>query len=263
MVRLPYPITFSSNKSLIMIRIGINESIFIADAAFDATNYRLKITFEETGGTKYASMFARMNAAEAVENLPTRDITLFAPMKPDDEDAKGNKRTLEQKVKMVNSNLTATKAQLLHILYGYLPKAEAVLPMFDGLAIDENNYSTQIVKEEIFKGVFKNLATGFIAKIKPFLNKSEEQYLFRLLLVRQSPEKNFATLRSVNIIENPFWESMSVPKASSQLAFTPGEIKDGLDNDLPVSRSDADKKATSQPTGQQPPAQTAKDIFGA
>jgi len=243
-----------------MIRIGINENIFFAGAELDEANARLKLTFEEAGGTKYKSAFAMMEAEEAVENLPTRDIILFAPMKPDDEDAKGNKRTIEQKVKSVQGQLTAVKAQLLHIMYGYMPKAEAALTMFDGLPINEENYSTQLITEPVFKGAFKNLAKGFITKMRPFFAKPD--LLFRLLLVRQSPEKNFATLRSVNIAENPFWESMEIPKEKSQLAFTIAEMKDGLDNDIPVSRKDADTKGGAKQNTPTTPTQTAKDIFG-
>lgn len=243
-----------------MIKIGINNDIFINTAAFEPENTRLRITFEENGGTKYASVFDRMNADEAVESLPTRDIMLFAPQEPDEKDGRGNKRTEEQKVNLINSNLTTLKAQLLHILTGYMTTADAKLNLYEGLNIDANNYNTQIVKKEVFLGVAKNMFTQFIVKMKPFFGDTSK--LFRLLLVRQDVTNAYPTLRRKYINENPFWEPMEVKAEESKLKFTVYEIKDGLDNDLPVSKKDADKAGKSSGAADDKPL-TAEGVFGA
>lgn len=244
-----------------MIRVGINESVFIRDAKLETETTRLRITFEEDGPVKYANAFERMNAEDAVEHLPTRDILLFPTIPPDEKDAKGNMRTLEQKVGMINSSHTSLKAQLRSILMGYMTSKDATLDLYAGLNIDANNFNERIILKENVIGVCKNMFLQFIQKMQPFL-LGEASAKFRLLLVRQNAANNFPTLRSNYVTENPFWEPMEIKKEESKVTFTPYEIKEGLDNDLPASRKDADKtKGRSSDKGGEP-ARTAEDVFG-
>lgn len=247
-----------------MIKIGINQGIFIAAAAYepatDKSNARLRITFEENAGVKYANAFDRMNADEAVESLPTRDIVIFAPSKPLEKDGRGNARTQEQKVNMINLDLTSTKAILLHLLGGYMTAKDAVLKLYDGIAIDGSNYNDQIIKEPIYQAVFKNMADQFIAKLKAANVFGATDKLFRLLLVRQDAANAFPTFRKRHVTENPFWEPMEIDEKASQVHFTEYEIQSGLNSDLPVKKSQADKPADQSGGGQAP--LTAAGVFG-
>jgi len=244
------------------IKIGINENIFIAGAVYepatDKVNATLKITFEEAGVTKYANAFERLNADEAVETLPTREVVIFAPSKPLEKDQRGNTRTEEQKANVIMADITSTKAILLHLESGYMTSKEARLELYDGIDINGNNFNEKITQEPIANAIFKNMADQFIAKMKPFFGKSDK--LFRLLLVRQDVAKNFPAFRKKNITENPFWEPMEVKKEESKVAFTPYEIEGGLTHDLPVSKKGADK-TKDQPNGGQAPL-TAEGVFG-
>lgn len=243
-----------------MIKIGINENIFLKGIAYDATKNWCTITFEEAGGIKYASTFDRMNADTAVESLPTRDLRIFCPLEPFKEDAKKNPRTLQQRVGDINNSLMSIKAIYLHLLYGYMTEKEAALTnMYANLGIDANNYDTLIVQPEVFTKAFKQMSEQFIEKATPVLGKEDK--LFRLLLVRQDAANAFPTFRKKYIVENPFWESMTIPKEQSKVAFTDYELKEGLNLDIPASRSDADKKGTTQ--GKQGDAPlTPEGVFG-
>jgi hypothetical protein len=244
-----------------MIKIGINENIFIRDAKYNAENNRLTITFEESGGTKYASVFDRLNADEAVETLPTRELILFCPMEPKAKIGEKD-RTLEQRMNAITGDITSVKAILQHIMGGYMTKDEFKFDMYENIpTIDANSYPAEIIKVPIFTQVFKNMCTQFIEKMKPYLG--DETKLFRLLLVRQDANNAFPTFRRKYIKENPFYESMEIPKESSKVMFTPYELKEGLDSDIPATRSDADKKGGDNKgnnSGAGP--MTAANVFG-
>lgn len=245
-----------------MIKIGINKGIFIAGASYepatDKVGAHMKITFEEAGATKYANAFERMNADESVEHLPTRDVILFGPSKPLDKDQRGNTRTEEQKANVVNADITSIKSILLHLLYGFYTTKEARLELYDGIDIDGNNYNAKIIQEPIMNAVFKNMTDQFIAKMKPYFGKSDAP--FRLLLIRQDAAKNFPSFRRKNITENPFWEPMTVDEKESKVMFTPYEIENGLDSDLPIKKKQADNPSQQSNGGQAP--LTADSVFG-
>lgn len=244
-----------------MIKIGINENIYLKSIGYDNEKNWCTITFEEVGGPKFASTFDRMNADTAVESLPTRDIRIFCPLEPFKEDAKKNVRTLQQRVTDINNSLMSIKAIYLHLLYGYMTEKEARLDkMYADLGIDANNYDTLIVQKEVFTKVFKQMSEQFIEKATPFLSKEDQ--LFRLLLVRQDAANAFPTFRKKYITENPFWESMTIPKEQSKVSFTEYELKEGLNSDIPASRNDADKKGASNTQQQGGTALTPEGVFG-
>jgi hypothetical protein len=243
------------------IKIGINENIFIAGAEYipatDKLSASVKIILEESGVTKYANAFERMNADEAVESLPTRELIIFSPSNPLDKDGRGNVRTEEQKANLVQGDINSTKAILLHLLTGYMTSKEARLELFEGIDINATNYNSQIIKPPIAQAIFKNMVDQFITKMKPFFGDSTK--LFRVLLVRQDAAKPFPTFRKRHIDENPFYEPMEVTKEQSKLMFTPYEIDNGLDNDLPVKKKTADDPSKQGNGGAAP--LTAETVF--
>lgn len=248
-----------------MIKIGINENVFYHGASYDEEKNWLTVTFEQkSDGPKFASAYDRLNADEAVENLPTKDLLIFVPKEPKLEYGEGKDkktRTKEQRVTQITADITSVKAILIHIMEGYMTKEEFKFDMYAGLNITPDTYDDQILKANVFTGVFKNMATQFISKMAPYANKEDK--LFRLLLVRQSPVQAFPTFRSKYVKENPFFESMEIPVASSKVAFTPYELKEELNSDLPVSRKDTDKKGNNGGGGSASTEMTAAGVFGA
>lgn len=259
-----------------MLQIGTNENIFLEKVVLDDKN-ALELTFQETTvKAKPKSNFANIAGDEVVEGNTGMSIRLFSPLPPKKEDM-----TEEKKVDLVVGDINKTKGILIHILLGYKTSADLKgiwNACYDGLPITEDNHDQQILVKEILEGVHKNIARIFLQHIKPFLNNKE--LAFRLLLVRQSKEKHYATFRGRFISDNPFWESMSIPKEASKLwvpmdpkdltkgyrpNFTKYELDNGLDTGIPVQKSDAaDPKtaASSATAGPGGAPLSAANVFG-
>jgi len=217
-----------------MIQIGINENVYIHDAVLDDKG-NICITFEqlgEPGKEKPTSTFANIAADEVIETEYGMTIKLFPPLPPKPD----NGRSVEKNVQLLQSDINKTKGIILHLLGGFMTteQLKGKINPFESLPIDESNFDEQIQKKEILDGVHRNLGRAFVELIKPYLDHKDNP--FRLLLVRQSPEKHFATLRGKYIKENPFWEPMTVPKEASKLAFTAYETTAGLTNGIPIAK---------------------------
>lgn len=231
-----------------MIGIGINENIYIAKAEFGDKKDSLILSFKQSVGKKL-SMFEQLAAAEHIETEGGKDIRLFAPLPSKDDE-----KTEEKKVELAFADVNSTKGQLIHILEGYMVKADATLgDMYEGIGMSDDNFNQKMLNKDVLNLIFTNMVNGFLAKIKPWVGK--EDPLFRLLLVRQSKDKHFPTLRKRFLTESPFWEPMFVAKKESKVKFTPYEIREELDSDKVIPKEEADKKDA-------PPAKTAEEIFG-
>lgn len=238
-----------------MIQIGINENIFLEKVVLDSKNV-LDLTFSEATKEKPKSLFANVAGDEVVENT-SMSVKIFSPLPPSKADI-----TDEKKVDLVIGDINKTKGILRHILLGYYTSEDLKglwAASFESLPISEENFNKQIIVKEILEGVHKNMARIFIAKITPHLNNRENT--FRLLLVRQSKDKHYATFRGRYIEDNPFWESMAIPKEASKVKFNAYEIENGLNHGIPVSKeATADKKEGAGSTGAAP--LSAKNVFG-
>lgn len=249
-----------------MIGIGINENVFLSNAELDQKG-TLGVTFEEAGKAdkpKVESLFDVVASTdEVIETEHGMTIKLFPPLPPKE----GNDRTEEKNVELLVSDINKTKGVLLHLLHGYFTKDDIKkaggLNPFKGLPITKENFNAMIQKKETLEGIHRNLATDFLNIIRPVLGKSDKT--FRLLLVRQSKDKHFASFRGKFIEENPFWESMEIPKEASKVKFTAYELTNKLDDATPVAK-DQQKQGTAggaQTTsgpGQAP--LTAANVFG-
>jgi hypothetical protein len=240
-----------------MIGVGINENVFLEKVALNEKNV-IEITFQEAGKVKEkpASMFASVAGDEIQEGQMGMSIRLFPPLPPQKEDM-----TDEKKRDLIDADINKTKAIIRHLLLGYLTSADLVgmwASSFDGLPIDESNYKEQFLKKEILEGIHRNMGRIFIEKITPFLNDQERK--FRLLLVRQSREKHFATFRGRYIEDNPFFESMEIPADHSKVKFTPYELSEGLNSGVPIPKEAADKKDTGSNAPN--PPMTVGNVFG-
>lgn len=230
-----------------MIGIGINENIYLDKAEFAENHESLILSFKEKE-ERVLTMYERLQADEHIEVAGGRDIRLFAPLPSTDAE-----KTEEKKVDLAFTDINNTKGQLIHILLGYMVKEDAVLgDIYAGIGMSEENFKLKMQNKDALKLIFGNMVTGFLDKIKPWLGKQDP--LFRLLLLRQSKEKHFPTLRKRFLTESPFWEPMFIPKDASKVAFTPYEIREKLDSNEVLQRDEADKKDNT-------PAKSAEEIF--
>lgn len=239
-----------------MLGVGIHDDVYLSSVLLDDKD-TIHITFKEAakaGKTKKSHFeMAASSEAEEVEN--GTNVMLFPGLPPQDKPDKP--LTEEKKLDRIVGDINKTKAQCLHLLKGYLPSDQLVgkLEPFAGLALTEQNFSTEIMKKEVLAKVQRNIGTTFINLIKPFLDKPELK--FRLLLVRQSSDKHFATLRGKYLDDQPFWESMDVPKEASKVKFTDWEKANGFDSGVPLPKAGKDSAAS----GSAAAPVTAANIF--
>jgi hypothetical protein len=244
-----------------MIGIGINENVYLASAELDQKGV-LGITFEEAGAAdkpKVDSLFDVIAAETVVETEYGMTIKMFPPLPPKE----GNDRTEEKNVELLVSDINKTKGVLLHILRGYLTtddiKKAGGLNPFRGLPITKENFNKEIQRKELLEGIHRNMCTDFVNLIRPFLGQKDK--LFRLLLVRQSKDKHYASFRGKYIEDNPFFESMEIPKDASKVKFTKYELDNGLNDATPVKKDQAAAGDTAK-GGDQPAPLTAANVFG-
>lgn len=251
-----------------MIGIGVNENVYLEKAELEKEN--LVLTFQEIALVDKAKMsaFDVLASEEVVDTVNGLSIRVFPPLPPKKDDD----RTEEKKIELLTSDINRTKAILHHLAKGYLTadNVKGKMSPFRGLEgqINANNYNQQIQQESILLAIHRNMCTDFINLIRPFLNKPE--LAFRLLLVRQSKEKNFASLRSKALDESPFWESMEIPKEASKLytkvgegfvaKFTRYEVENGLNSSVPVDKKAAGDSKTGGAAGSTAPV-SAESIF--
>lgn len=241
-----------------MLGVGIHEDIYLAGATMDDKAV-ISLTFKEAGkADKVKKSLFEMAASDQVEEV---DNGLTVMLFPSTGPKEGDKRTEEKLVEQLTADINKVKGQCLHLLRGYYTSKdlEGKMVPFAGTTLNNDNYNKEIQKKEVLEAVQRNIGRVFVQMVTPFLNKPEEK--FRLLLVRQSGDKHFATLRGRYLDDNPFWESMKVPKEQSKLKFNDYEKSNGLDSgivkvkDSPTSKGNDTAPATTAPV-------TAANIFG-
>ena len=127
--------------------------------------------------------------------------------------------------------------------------------MFEGLGIPPEDYGKAVrmlTQEDFLKKVVTNLANKFVK----FLNDGrvyESPIKFRQKFLRQSSTKNYAVIPTSDF--DVWLEPMTIPKASSKIAFSKWEIDNGKNNPNPAASSDA-KNTTTQDVN------TGKNLFG-
>ncbi len=237
--------------------VGITENVYIENAHLDDNNY-FTISFKEKSDTN--NPFLKLQAEDVIEGSDSVDVKLFAPLPRKNEDGKLTKAKMAESVQR---DLNKVKGVLQHIMSSYVTKDDYVLGkvMFEGTGIDATNYEDKFQDKAILMEMFLNMCRHFINTMKPFFG--DDTKLFRLLLVRTSKDKHFATFRSNYIEENPFWESMEIDPKASKVAFTPYENREGLNDGTPSSRSEtADKPKDGGAGGGSAATMTAANVFG-
>jgi hypothetical protein len=261
-----------------MLQIGLNENVFLEKVIIDEKN-NIEITFSEIASKekKTVSHFEALASDDITESSFGMGIKLFPATPSPKTDV-----TEEKKLALIDSDLNRTKGIIRHILLQYKSAADLAglwKDVFMGVAISAENYPHQIKQPAVLEAVHKSMGRIFLENITPFLNRRE--LAMRLLLVRQSKDKHYATFRGKYLDENPFLESMEIPLSASKLAtmidpkdpakgygpkWTKYELEQGLTHGVPIEKK-ADEKtgtgasgSTTTPSAQAP--QTAASIFG-
>lgn len=217
--------------------VGIHDNVFIGETSMDPDKATIMITFNETAkaGKEKKSLFAQAASSE-VENVDegTR-LMLFPPTGPKEDSTD----TQEKKAKRAVADINKVKGQCLHILEQFYTKddlKDKIQPFASIAGITEDNFETEVIKKEILLQVQKNIGRVFVQMMQPFVNKPDQA--FRLLLVRQSKDKHFATLRGTYLDEQPFLEPMAIPKESSKLKYSQWEIDNGYNSGAAVPKAE-------------------------
>lgn len=242
-----------------MIRIGITENVYVADVKVDDKN-ALLVSFDEIGKEdkpKVDNFFDNLSSDEVIEIERGTTIRVFPPLPPKAD----NGRTEEKNVELLVSDLNKTKGIALHILKVFYTADDlrGQINMFESLPIDKDNFNQQIVKKEILEGAHKNICKAFARLMAPHIGPNTP---VRLLLVRQSVDKHYATFRNRYLDEQPFIESMEIPKEASKLKFSSYELEKGLDNDTPVKKPEGSTAAGVAGGAPTPAPLDAANVFG-
>jgi hypothetical protein len=222
------------------IQVGIHKDVILQRAYFDDKG-RFNIALRQLGEKKEekaSSPFAQMNAAEVVEEDATSSITLWPFKIPDEKDKQQNVRSEQDRGEMLSADITRFKNQLQQILEQYTSKDKITWSIFDGAAIAEETYHSDLLSQSNLDTIYKNIGEQFMAMFQPFADN--DNFPMRLKLARQSKDKHYARLPDRYIKDNPFIEPMEVPEDKSRVKWTAYELKEGLNDGTPITRASAD-----------------------
>lgn len=215
-----------------MLRVGINNNILLAGAAINEKG-SLVISFRdknapvsEVNEDDFLNQAAGIKASNGETNIIVWPVSV--------ENAGQTKE-----VKAIANDLAGTRAVLEHLLQGYVTSDRAALNPYEGV---DSVTTTSLQSQSVVDRIYKNMTTQFVAKVNEIKDLIAVQE-FRLLLVRRSKANHYGTFRKNFISDNPFWESMTVPKENSRVKFTAYEIKNEYNNPDPIARPEAGDQA--------------------
>lgn len=213
------------------LRVGINENVFLDGAQINDKG-TLVISFRDGNAAPVDADDFLNRTAEVKAGGGVSNMMIFPP------NVEFNGQVRE--VKQIADSLVSVRDQLEHILMGYVTSDQATLKPYDGVDIsDSQAFADALKTQPTVTRIYNNLASQFVQKVQELKDQLPVK-AFRLLLVRRSETNHYGTLRAKFISDNPFWESMLVPKNSSRLQFTKYEKGKGLDKGEPVDKAAAD-----------------------
>lgn len=219
------------------IKVGINEDVQLKSAARNdkgtlVINFTQGTPLEETATDDLFNNKAGVRAGNGTNVM----IWGFQA------ESNGQERDADR----IAKDVVAVRSQLQHILEGYMTKDNAKLDPYANTGLTAENFESKLKQQATLDLVYKNLVDQFIEKVSTLGDAINNK--FRLLLVRKSESNHYGTFRRNFIEDNPFWESMSIPKEASGLAFTKFEINKGLNNPNAIQAPAADTAASDQST---------------
>jgi hypothetical protein len=201
-----------------MIKVGIHENIlFHKVTKNDRGSLVVGIKIVDTNPLASLDTSSDNSAGEAPEN----DFLFFPPQATAKD---GNTDTADNNMEKVKQ----LKDQLSHILLGFMTADKIKWDTTKDTGITSENFNQKMTQQPVLDVMYNNIVTQFTKMITPYLNNPK--YLFRILLTRQSKAKHFPALRKRYLGEQPFLESMSIPKDQSRLKYTPWELTNRFDS---------------------------------
>jgi len=235
-----------------MISVGINEGVILQKVELTEKDgkYSLDFNFGDGGDAPVSdNPFEEVldENGMVVVNSSTNTIKLWPVMAPKDEDTKGNVLSPQQKYDIVFKEINEQKNLLIQCASCFVTsdkllkevdgKKVSFIDLYRGIAITRENMHSMLPNEEILQRVFKNMAEDFVNFMQPLL--AGEQVPLRVLLVRQSAAKHYASFRRRFIREQPVFECAAIPKEASKLKFSDYEIQKGLNDGTPIQQAAA------------------------
>jgi hypothetical protein len=224
------------------IKVGINENVQLKSAEINEKG-SLVLVFTDGAELSQIDTDDLLNDKAGVKSGNSTNI-FFWPVQAEQG---GQPRDVDRTAK----DFVALRDQLEHILEGYMTTDKVKLNPYDGLTLTKENINGELAKQSTLDRMYKNLTGQFLEKFSTIGGDLSKK--FRLLLVRKSESSHYGIFRKSYIKDNPFFESMDVPKDASNVRFTPWEIKNGYNNPNPIAKAAA--PATEQ-------HETADDILG-
>lgn len=237
-----------------MIDVGINENVILTDIKLNDKDI-LEISFDtlEAVSNKVDVFDDLLTAKVENEGRSYRTLNIFSFKKP--SGPKNEDKTADELIEMVSEDMKTRRTQLSQLMELYVTSDEinAVWNPYAGTTLDRTNYREKFLDNDTLVRIFRNYAHQAISVLTPFLKNAS--YPLRLKLLRQSKEKHFPEIPKRYLADWPFVELMEVPVA--KVKMSPYEIKEGLDNAIPLARPAGDGSAMPDAT---PPE--GKNVFG-
>ena len=257
MVSYLYKLT--KNKNMSQISVGINEGVILQKVELTEKEgkYSMDFVFGDSGDTTISDNPFDEQLDEngmVVVNSSSNTIKLWPVMAPKDEDMKGNllsplakydqvyKEINEQKNLMLQCALCFTTSdKLVKEVEG---KKVSVIDPYRGLGLNRENMTSMLPHEETLQKVFKNMGEDFEKLMTELLSaeqqkEADKRVKLRVLLVRQSVAKHYASFRRRFIREQPVFE-IHIDGMPTKLKFSDYEIQKGLNDGTPLRQAAAD-----------------------
>lgn len=237
-----------------MIGIGITEDVVLMKTSInDKGTLELHFVEKKMLGTTKLSIFEEANSAKVSADDRATMLLLFPFKKP--SGPRNDGKTDDELLEMISADMKQTKNRLQQLLEQFLPEGEIKWDAYMGTGVTAENHRSLLLQTPILETIAANYFGQFITMATPFLGKPERAV--RIKLVRQSTDKNFATIPGRYLDEMPWVESMDVPKDRSRVKFSQWELDNGFDSAAAVKKSDTDEKPPVENT-----PEAKKSAFG-
>lgn len=241
------------------IIVGINEDVTLQKVELTEKDgkYSLDFNFGDGGDATISdNPFDEVldENGMVVVNSSTNNVKLW-PIKPYENDVQGNPLSPKAKYDQVYKEINEQKNLMLQCASCFVTsdklmkevdgKRVSIIDPYRGLGLTRENMESMLPNEDILQRVFKNMGEDFQAFMNGVIAEEmtkpvDSRTKLRVLLIRQSAAKHYATFRKKFIREQPVFENAAVPKASSKLKFADYEIQKGLNDGTPVRQEAAD-----------------------
>lgn len=224
-----------------MLGIGIHKDVILTKAVVNEKG-SLVLSFDELKNlTKPESNIFESSQTAKVDNTgkTSVDIQIFPFGKPKGD--RNKDKTDDELLEMISGDISRTKSQLTQLLLVYTTSDQVNWDPYAQTGVTKENYREQLLNNSTLETVFSNYAHQFITMVTPFAG--DQKLLLRIKLIRQSKDKNFATIPGRFLEDQPWVESMDVPDKLSKVTFTKWEIENGYDSAAPAAnKAAADNK---------------------